>query len=118
AALMHRYRLPTHDLLVVYDDLDLPLGKIRIRERGSSGGHNGIKSIIEHLNSNDFPRLRVGIGSHDDEGTTQRGNTIKYVLGDFDAVERAIIQDVYPEVADAIYCLITDGITAAMNKYN
>ena len=120
AALMHHYRLPAQDLLVIYDDLDLPLGKIRLRERGGSGGHNGVKSIIAHLNSQDFPRFRVGIGPREDEETTisKRMNTVGYVLGDFDAVDRAIIQDVYPEVADAIHCLITDGITAAMNKYN
>jgi len=120
AALMRRHRLPTKDLLVIYDDLDLPLGKIRIRERGSSGGHKGVNSIIAHLGSQDFPRIRVGIAPREsgEEAFAKRVDTVEYVLSDFAAEEKPIIRKVYPEVADAIHCLITDGVTAAMNKHN
>ena len=120
AALMHRHRLPIEDLLVIYDDLDLPLGEIRIRERGSSGGHKGVNSIITHLGSQDFPRLRVGIAHREDEtgALPKRVDTVEYVLSDFTAEEKAVIREVYPKVAGAIYCLITEGIKAAMNKHN
>jgi PTH1 family peptidyl-tRNA hydrolase len=116
AALMRRHRLTTKDLIVIYDDLDLPLGKIRIRERGSSGGHKGVNSIIAHLESQDFPRIRVGIAPPEGgaEAFAERVDTVEYVLSDFAAEEKPIIREVYPEVADAIYCLITDGIAAAM----
>lgn len=117
AALVRRYHVAVRDLLVIYDDLDLPLGSIRIRERGSSGGHNGMKSIIAHLGSQDFPRVRVGVAPSGDAGS--RGiKTPDYVLGNFTAEERAIIAKVYPRVAAAIRCLLTEGIVAAMNKYN
>jgi len=120
AALMRRHRLPIEDLLVIYDDLDLPLGKIRIRERGSSGGHKGMKSIIARLGSQNFPRIRVGIAPRGEgaEDFAKRVDTVEYVLSDFAAEEKPIIREVYPEVADAIHCLITDGVTAAMNKHN
>jgi len=120
AALVRRHRLPIEDLLVIYDDLDLPLGKIRIRERGSSAGHKGVKSIIAHLGSQNFPRIRVGIAPRGEgaEDFAERVDTVEYVLSDFAAEEKPIIREVYPEVADAIHCLITDGVTAAMNKHN
>ena len=120
AALMRRHRLPTEDLLVIYDDLDLPLGKIRIRERGRSGGHKGVNSIIAHLGSENFPRIRVGIAPREGgaDALAKRVDTVEYVLSNFAAEEKPIIRKVYPEVADAIHCLITDGVTAAMNKHN
>ena len=120
AAVMRYYRLPAEDLLVIYDDLDLPLGRIRIRERGGSGGHKGMKSIISCLGSQDFPRIRVGIASQEDtaDALSKRLDTIEYVLSDFAAEEKSIIREVYPEVAGAIHCLITDGVAAAMNKFN
>jgi PTH1 family peptidyl-tRNA hydrolase len=123
AALMGRYRLTAAKLLVIYDDLDLPLGQVRIRARGSSGGHNGMKSIIAHLGSQDFARLRVGIAPPE-SGTDVGGkaadtaNAVDYVLGDFTAEEKAVVREVYPEVADAVECMITQSITAAMNRYN
>ena len=120
AAIMRYYRLPAEDLLVIYDDLDLPLGRIRIRERGGSGGHKGMKSIISCLGSQDFPRIRVGIASQEDtaDALSKRLDTIEYVLSDFAAGEKPVIREVYPKVADAIHCLITDGVAAAMNKFN
>ncbi len=119
-ALMGRYRLTAAKLLVIYDDLDLPLGQVRIRARGSSGGHNGMKSIIAHLGSQDFPRLRVGIAPPE-SGTDVGGkavDAVDYVLSDFTAEEKAVIRDTYPKVADAVECLTTEGIAEAMNRYN
>jgi PTH1 family peptidyl-tRNA hydrolase len=113
AALMRRYRLSSQDILVIHDDLDLPLGKIRIRERGSSGGHNGLKSIIARIGTQDFPRIRVGIAPIEEEV-----DAIEHVLSDFTTEEKAVMKEVYPEVTAAIHCLLTEGIAAAMNKYN
>ena len=119
-SLTRRYSLFTKDILVIYDDLDLPLGKIRIRESGSSGGHKGVKSIITHLGSQDFPRIRVGIAPRGSEAgeLSPKVDAIEYVLSDFTAEERAVIREVYLKVAAAICCLLTEGIVAAMNKYN
>lgn len=120
SALLCRYGLSAKDLLVIYDDLDLPLGKIRIREKGSSGGHNGLKSIISHLGTQDFPRIRVGIvpGEDGDTTTASKVDAIEYVLSDFTDAEKAVMREVYPKVATAIECVLTEGIAAAMNKYN
>ncbi len=116
-ALKNFYHIPLKNIVVIYDDLDIPLGKIRIRERGSAGGHNGMKSISAHLGGQEFPRIRVGIAPLDIE-EPRSTKTPKYVLGDFISEEKNTIKDVYPLVASAIECLITEGITAAMNKYN
>ena len=120
AALRRRYRVRVEDLLVIYDDLDLPLGTIRIRERGSSGGHKGMKSIITRIGSQEFPRLRVGIAPRQEEaGASKKAvDAVEYVLSDFTSQERAVLRKVYPEVAAAIRCLLTDGTVAAMNKHN
>lgn len=120
AALVRRYKISTKDILVIYDDLDLPLGKIRIREQGSSGGHKGIKSIIDHLGSQDFPRIRVGISplENDAEASRSKVDAVAHVLSDFTDEEKIVMREVYPRVAAAIYCLLTEGIAAAMNKYN
>lgn len=119
--LIKRFNINLDDLLVVHDDLDLPLGKIRIREGGGSGGHKGIESIISYLGSQDFLRLRVGIGRPTaTEGATEfsDADTIAYVLSDFTSQERQIITTVIARVSEAIHCLLTQGLTAAMNKYN
>jgi len=121
APLMRYYKVALSDLLVIYDDLDFPLGKIRIRERGGSGGHNGMESIIQHLGSQDFPRIRVGIMPLQVEGIpapSQKTRTPEYVLGHFTAKEKAIVAEVCPRVAEAIYCILSEGIAVAMNKYN
>jgi len=117
AALLRRHRLSPADLLVIYDDLDLPLGKLRIRERGGAGGHNGIKSIINHLGSDEFARIRIGIAPQE-EVETRYTRTPEYVLSDFDAEERIMLKETYIRVSDAVNCLVTEGTTAAMNKYN
>ena len=120
SALMRRYKLSSKDILVIYDDLDLPLGKIRIREKGSSGGHNGLKSIISHLGTQDFPRIRVGIGpAEGSDGTAApEVDAVEHVLSDFTDAEKNVMREVYPSVAAAIECILSEGIAAAMNKYN
>ena len=109
--LVQKFDIPTHDLCVVYDDLNLDIGVLRIRKAGSDGGHNGIKSIIHHLGTQDFPRLRVGIGKVE-------GDWMDYVLNDFSDVEREYIDWAIPCAADAIETLITDGVQTAMNQFN
>lgn len=109
------------DLIIIHDDLDLPLGKIRIRCGGSSGGHKGLDSIIAHLGSRDFYRVRVGIGrpeASECSNDSKEADVIDYVLSDFTREERGIIDGVIPEVSRAIVCLLSEGLTAAMNKYN
>jgi len=120
SALVHRYKLSAQDILVIYDDLDLPLGKIRIREKGSSGGHNGLKSIISHLGTQDFPRIRVGIApaADSDSAAAPEVDAIEHVLSDFTEAEKNLMRAVYVKVTDAIECVITEGIAAAMNRYN
>jgi PTH1 family peptidyl-tRNA hydrolase len=120
SALVRRYKLSAKDILVIYDDLDLPLGKIRIREKGSSGGHNGLKSIISHLGTQDFPRIRVGIApaADSDSAAAPEVDAIEHVLSDFTEAEKNLMRAVYVKVTDAIECVITEGIAAAMNRYN
>jgi len=112
AGLVRWLQITPAELLVIYDDIDLPLGKIRLRPKGSAGGHKGVQSIIDTLGTQDFPRLRVGIGRPADE------DAVNYVLGNFTPAERQVIQEVYERVADAVLCLLTDGLEAAMNRYN
>ncbi len=117
--LVRRFNIDLADLIVIHDDLDLPLDKIRIRRGGSSGGHKGINSIIAALGSPDFIRIRIGIGRPPgDLSESKEPDIIAYVLSDFTAEERAIIALTIPRVSEAILCLITEGLAAAMNKYN
>jgi len=109
--LVRRFGVPLEDLLVIHDDLDLPPGKVRIRQRGSSAGHKGVQSIIDSLGSRDFPRIRVGIGRPD-------GDEIAYVLSDFTADEKQGLEEAVSTVSDAIHRILAEGIEAAMNKYN
>jgi PTH1 family peptidyl-tRNA hydrolase len=120
AGIMRRYRIPPANLLLVYDDLDLPLGRIRIRERGSAGGHKGMKSVIARVQSQEFARIRVGIApaAPDPTAASDRPDAVKYVLTDFSSREKRVMRDVYPVVAEAVRCLITEGPAAAMNKFN
>jgi PTH1 family peptidyl-tRNA hydrolase len=119
ACLVHKHSIPLSDLLVIYDDLDLPLGKIRLRQSGSSGGHKGMNSIISALASEDFHRIKVGIGRPQVEGESLGEDAIvSYVLSDFSRREEEMIKPVVARVAEAIDCFLTQGITAAMNKFN
>jgi PTH1 family peptidyl-tRNA hydrolase len=119
ACLVHKYNIPLSDLLVIYDDLDLPLGKIRLRQSGSSGGHKGMNSIISTLGGEDFPRIRVGIGRPQPEKqSVSEDAVVSYVLSDFSPEEEAIIKPVIARVSEAIDCFLAQDIKAAMNKFN
>ncbi len=104
--------LPHDDIIVVYDDLDLPLGRIRIRKNGSAGGHNGIKSIISFIGQ-DFPRIRIGIGPK-----PQDIDAADYVLSNFSREEFEKLEKVIELTIEAIESIISEGIDKAMNKYN
>ena len=97
---MRREEIEPRELLVVYDDMDLELGHLRIRERGSSGGHNGIRSIIEQLGTDSFPRLRVGIGHRKD------GNGVDHVLSPFEPEERIVLDKVLSAASDALVLIL------------
>lgn len=114
--MLQKFNLTPDDLLVIHDDLDLPLGKIRLRQNASSGGHKGIDSIISSLGSRTFFRIRVGIGRPKVE--TSEEDTIAYVLSDFTPEEKRTVSQAIPRVTEAIVCLLTEGLAAAMNKYN
>ena len=119
--LVKKFNIDLNNLLVIHDDLDLPLGKIRIRYGGGSGGHNGVESIITELGSQDFIRIRVGIGRPSaigDSAEISEADIITYVLSDFTPEEKQTIAQVIPRVSEAILCLLTEGLVAAMNKYN
>jgi PTH1 family peptidyl-tRNA hydrolase len=110
-----------NDLIVVHDDIDLPLGTIRIRRGGTSGGHNGVQSIIDELGSSDFTRVKIGISRPEGAAATSSGfpaEVVGYVLSDFSPDEKRVLDQVIPRVSQAIVCLLTNGLTAAMNSFN
>ncbi len=115
--LVKKFNIDLDDLIVIHDDLDLPLGRIRIRKGGSSGGHKGIDSIINELGSRDFIRVRVGIDRPDNDEADE-ADIIDYVLGDFTPEEERLMSQTIPIVSEAIVCLLTEGLTRATNKYN
>jgi PTH1 family peptidyl-tRNA hydrolase len=117
--LMDKYGISRNDLLIICDDMNLPLGKIRLRPNGGIGGHNGMRSIISALDSEDFIRIRVGIGHPREEiFGTDRDVIVNYVLSDFLAHEEEIVETVVIRVAEAVDFYITKGIETAMNKFN
>lgn len=117
--LVKKFSINPGGLIVIHDDLDLPLGKIRIRQVAGSGGHKGVISIISELGSQDFIRIRIGIGRPaSDIAETSEADIAAYVLTNFTAEEKQTISQVIPEVSRAIICLLTEGKVAAMNKYN
>jgi PTH1 family peptidyl-tRNA hydrolase len=107
------YRIDPADLLVVTDDVNLPLGRLRARARGSAGGHNGLASIIEVLGTSEFPRLRVGVGRGD-----VRRDLADHVLARFDADEAAAVEAMVTRAADAVTVFLNEGIAAMMNQFN
>jgi PTH1 family peptidyl-tRNA hydrolase len=108
------YQLPAERMLIVVDDVDLPLGQLRMRPEGSSGGHHGLESIEQQLGTRGYPRLRLGIGrrSGDDREITD------YVLGRFEAGERKAMEEVLDRALRQVECWLRDGITEAMNEFN
>jgi PTH1 family peptidyl-tRNA hydrolase len=113
AALARFYRVPLRRVLVVYDDLDLPLGTTRMRPFGGSGGHRGMRSIINQLGGRDFPRLRIGIGR-----PPGRMDPADYVLQDFSVDERALAEKALDQAVAAIETWLSDGIDEAMSLHN
>ena len=108
-----RYALPTDKFLIICDDINLPPGKLRLRRKGSAGGHNGIKSVIEAAGSQDFPRLRIGVG-RPPEGTGQ----IEHVIGPMDTKDREVVDEVVERAAEAVACLLSEGMDEAMSRFN
>jgi peptidyl-tRNA hydrolase, PTH1 family len=115
--LVDKFDVDLNDLIVIHDDLDLPLAKIRIGHGSSSGGHKGINSIIQELGTQDFIRIRIGIG-RPNKTQISEDDIIAYVLSDFTPAEKRAIDKIVPQVSEAILCLLTDGLTPAMNKFN
>ncbi len=120
SCLLDKFHVETNDLLVIHDDLDLPTGRLRLRLGGKSGGHRGIKSIINRVGSEDFYRIRIGISRPESTGnrSAHEHEIIDYVLGDFTPDEEELIQTAVTLASEAIECLIAEGISTAMNKYN
>jgi PTH1 family peptidyl-tRNA hydrolase len=106
-------KLDLRDLLVIFDDISLPLGTIRLRKKGGAGGHNGMQDIIDQLGTSDFPRLRVGIGSD-----FARGQQVDYVLSPFVESEKPDLEDAMTQARDAVLTLLREGLDIAMNRFN
>ena len=111
--LLEDYNLKPNEILVVYDDLDLPLGTIKLKKKGSSGGHRGVKSIIENLKTEEFPRLKIGIGR-----PANKKEVVNYVLSPFSKEERFILEKVLASATDCIINVLKYGIDKAMSYCN
>lgn len=112
-AIMDFYKCTPDDLIVVYDDIDLEAGRLRIRQKGSAGGHNGMKNIILHTGSQDFARVRVGVGKKPDNM-----DLADYVLSRFGRDELPVIRQACREACDALDIMLSEGIASAMNRFN
>jgi len=112
---VYYYKIPIQDLLIVYDDLNLELGQIRIRKKGSAGGHKGIESIMQYLHSEEIPRLRIGVGN---PSVNFNFDCVSYVLSNFSGDEEDKIQEIIKLSTEAIKTVIEDGFEKAMRKYN
>lgn len=107
------YKVDPEDIIIIYDDISLEPGQLRIRLKGSAGGHNGIKNIIAHLGTQEFPRIKVGIGAK-----PPRMDLADYVLSRFSRGEQKLMDDAFKEAADAAVMMMTDGAERAMNHFN
>lgn len=112
-SMLSYYKMETENLTVVHDDMDIPAGTVRIRKKGGSGGHNGIKSIIAHVGSEDFARVRIGIGRPMPGWTV-----INHVLAPFATEDTQKIHEAISYLLPAVECIVTDGVDRAMNRYN
>jgi PTH1 family peptidyl-tRNA hydrolase len=112
-ALVGFYQVPLRNLLILLDDADLPLGELRLRMRGSSGGHHGLESIEQHLGTREFARLRIGIGRRNGER-----EITGHVLGRFAAAESAMVEKVLAVACDQVECWLDAGIQKAMSQFN
>ncbi len=113
SSLLRFYKVPLERLLVVYDEVDLPLGTLRLRPEGSSAGHKGIQSIIDKLGTQEFPRLRAGVSR-----PPGRMEAADYVLQDFSKDETELLQEVLNRAAEAVLVFVREGIVVAMNQFN
>ena len=112
-AVMDYYKAGTEDLIVIYDDISLAPGKLRLRPRGSAGGHNGIKSIIAHLGTEQFNRIKFGVGDK-----PKGWDLVDWVLGRFNAQDKEILEQGRDRGCEAVACIMNEGIESGMNKYN
>jgi PTH1 family peptidyl-tRNA hydrolase len=112
-ALARYYRIEPSDVLIVADDVALPLGRLRARARGSAGGHNGFRSIAQHLGTDAWPRLRIGVGRGDN-----RRDLADHVLALFEPAEAAAVDEMIERAADAVQVFLGDGIEVVMNRFN
>ena len=108
------YKIPVENIIVIFDDVSLDVGKIRIRRKGSAGGHNGVKSIILHLNSDEFPRVKIGVGKKPDEGW----DLADWVLKPFEKTELITLRDAAKKTQDIIELMVDGRTEEAMGKYN
>lgn len=113
-AAMDFYKIAPENIVIAFDDISLDPGKIRMRRKGSDGGHNGIKSIIAHISSQDFPRIKIGVGAK----PTPEWDLANWVLSGFDKKDLPAVKDSLEKAADAAECIFTQSIDVAMNKYN
>ena len=109
---MHFYKLDPEELIVIYDDLDLEAGALRLRKFGSAGTHNGMRSVVQHLNSDRFPRIRLGIGANG------KRDIIDHVIGGFTKEEVPVLEEAVTKAVAAVECMLAEGIDRAMSQYN
>lgn len=107
------YKVEPENIIIIYDDISLAVGQLRIREKGSAGGHNGIKNIISHLGTQEFPRIKIGVGEK-----PKGWDLADYVLGRYSAEDRKIIDDAQKDAADAVKLMVSGDMQTAMNRFN
>ncbi len=107
------YKIEPENIIIIYDDISLDVGQLRIRKKGSAGGHNGIKNIIAHLGTQEFPRIKVGVGAK-----PPKMDLADYVLSRFSREDRAVMEDAFKDAAEAVQVMIAQGADAAMNRFN
>lgn len=106
------YKISMEELIVIYDDIDIPMGSLRIRKKGSAGTHNGMRSIVYDLQSDQFPRIRIGIGGE------RKGDLADYVIGGFQKSQIPVMEEAVRQAAAAVECMMEKGMDAAMGEYN
>ena len=118
--IMNFYKPDIEDLIVIYDDFDIPTGSLRIRKKGSAGSHNGMKSIVQQLGDNGFPRIRVGIGApeHLDESENREGKVINHVIGRISKSQMKDFEEAIDKASDSAVCIVENDVDTAMNRYN
>lgn len=111
--LKHYYKVPMENVIIIYDDINLPVGQVRIRAKGSAGGHNGVKSIIQQLGTQEFPRIKIGVGAK-----PEQGDLAEHVLGRFAKEEDEKIRDVFALAERGLLLMMKKDVAAAMNEVN